>query len=77
MKNYKFTRKVAADGTVSATVADCSFAEALTGTITQNFDAETAHSGVGASVAHLLVAAAGGAIDKKVQTGQWGIPFVE
>lgn len=77
MKNYKFTRKVAGDGTVSATVANCSFAEALTGTITQNFDAETAHSGVGASVAHLLIAGVGGAIDKKVQTGQWGIPFVE
>lgn len=76
MKNYKFTRKEVG-GVVSATVADCSFAEALTGTLTQNFDAETAYSGVGATVAHLSIAAVGGAIDKKIQTGQWGIPFVE
>lgn len=76
MKNYKFTRTEVA-GVVSATVADCSFGDALAGAITQNFDANTAYSGAGVSVAQLLIAAAGGAIDKKIQTGQWGIPFVE
>lgn len=77
MKNYRFKRVVSEAGVVSATVEDCSLMEAFTGTITQNFDAETAHSGIGATLAHAAVFAAGGAVDKKIGTGQWGLPFTQ